>query len=117
MIAKVFSPKTFARRPEVVAAMRENMMSQKPSGVAAAARGMATRPDSRPLLPDIRCPTLVVVGRDDGLSTPEEMRSMASAIAGASFVEIADSGHLSPLEGPEQFNAAARDFLAKCSHE
>jgi 3-oxoadipate enol-lactonase len=113
MIGKLFSPKTFERRPEVAAAMRETMMSQKPSGVAAALWGMASRRDSRPLLPEIRCPTLVVVGRDDGLSTPEEMRSLASAIAGARFFEIADSGHLSPLEGSEQFNAIVRDFLAR----
>ena len=67
---------------------------------------MAQRPDMTAALPEIRCPTLVVVGSEDASSPPAEMRGMAAAIPAARFVEIPAAGHLSPLEQPAAVNAA-----------
>ncbi|HEV3344104.1 MAG TPA: alpha/beta fold hydrolase [Pirellulales bacterium] len=111
MLPKAFSPKTFADRPEVVEAVRGMMISSDPTGVAAASRGMAVRPDMTPLLATIDLPTLVVVGADDGLTPVEEMRRMASAIPAAQFKIIPEAGHLSPLENPPVFNATLASFL------
>ena len=72
---------------------------------------MAERPDMTAALGRIRCPTLVIVGREDVISPPTEMRDMASAIPGCKFVEIPDAGHLSPLENPAAVNAAIGEFL------
>ncbi len=52
------------------------------------------RPDSRPTLGTIRCPTLVVVGDGDLLTPPERAEEMAAGIAGARLVTVPDSGHL-----------------------
>ena len=60
------------------------------------------RADSRPLLPTIRCPTLVLVGEQDVATPPELSREMASAIPGARLVVVPDCGHLSTLEKPEE---------------
>jgi pimeloyl-ACP methyl ester carboxylesterase len=111
MLPKAFAPKTYADRPEVVEAVRGMMISSDPTGVAAASRGMAVRPDMTPLLPSIDLPTLVVVGADDALTTVDEMRRMASAIPGAKFRTIPEAGHLSPLENPPVFNATLTNFL------
>ena len=43
-------------------------------GIAAALRGMRDRSDCTPMLPEIRCPCLVLVGKHDAISTLEEMR-------------------------------------------
>ena len=83
-------------------------------GVAAAALGMASRPDSTAILGEIRCPTLVVVGQEDAITPPEAMRRMAEAIPGARLVEIPAAGHLSPMEQPSRVNAAIEAFLADC---
>ncbi|MDR1826742.1 MAG: alpha/beta hydrolase, partial [Methylobacteriaceae bacterium] len=64
-------------------------------------RAILSRPDSAPLLPDIRVPVLVVVGEEDGLTTPAMAKCMADAIPGARFEVIAGAGHLSALESPE----------------
>jgi pimeloyl-ACP methyl ester carboxylesterase len=69
------------------------------------------RPDSRPLLPSIACPTLVLVGADD-LQTPVEVaRETADAIPGSRLEVIPSCGHLSTMERPEAVNAALRDWL------
>jgi|SRR5579875_4855 len=58
------------------------------------------RPDSRPGLAAIRCPTLVIVGDGDLLTPPERAEEIAQGIRGARLAVIADSGHLSTLEQP-----------------
>lgn len=69
------------------------------------------RPDSRPGLGAIRCPTLVLVGDSDELTPPDRAAEIANAIAGARLVTIPDSGHCSPLEQPERVTAALLEFL------
>jgi pimeloyl-ACP methyl ester carboxylesterase len=65
-----------------------------------------TRPDSRPMLPSIRCPTLVLVGDADIATPPELNKEIADAIPGAKYVVVPDCAHLSTLERPEAVNAA-----------
>lgn len=67
------------------------------------------RPDSRPDLPAIACPTLVLAGREDQITPPELQLEMAAAIPAATLVLIANSGHLAPLERPD---AVTRQLLA-----
>ncbi|HXT58560.1 MAG TPA: alpha/beta fold hydrolase [Pirellulales bacterium] len=113
MLPKLFGKRTVAEQPETVAAMRRVMAATKPAAIAAAQRGMAARSDSTALLPEIRVPTLVVVGAEDAIAPVEEMRSMAAAIPGAEFVVVPGAGHMAPLENPAAFNAALREFLAR----
>lgn len=70
------------------------------------------RPDSRPDLARINCPTLVLVGRQDALAPVALHEEMAAGIPGARLVIIEDSGHLATLEKPEAINAALEDWLA-----
>jgi pimeloyl-ACP methyl ester carboxylesterase len=64
------------------------------------------------MLSGIRQPALVIVGREDALTPVKEMRALAERMPAARFVEIADAGHMAPLENPEAVNAAIREFLA-----
>jgi pimeloyl-ACP methyl ester carboxylesterase len=69
------------------------------------------RPDNRPFLASIRCPTLVVVGREDALTPPELAREIARGIPGAKLKIVPDCGHLSTLERPDAVNRALRAWL------
>jgi pimeloyl-ACP methyl ester carboxylesterase len=75
-------------------------------------KAIISRPDSRPLLPQIVCPTLVVVGENDELTTPDLAREIAGGIRGAKLTVIPHSGHLSTIEQPDAVNAALSDWLA-----
>ena len=59
------------------------------------------RPDSRPGLTAIQCPTLVLVGDGDELTPPALAREIAEGIPGARLEIVPDCGHLSTLERPE----------------
>ncbi len=75
-------------------------------------RAVMARPDSRPLLPSIRCPALVVCGESDLLTPPECSREMAAAIPGARLELIAGCGHMLTLEQPARVNELLLDWLA-----
>jgi pimeloyl-ACP methyl ester carboxylesterase len=111
MMPKLFAGPTVANHPQVVESLRRVMLSSDPRGVAAAARGMAQRPDLTGMLPRIGCPSLVLVGELDAISTVDEMRAVAQAIPAAQFNVIAGSGHMSTMEKPAEVNAAILDFL------
>jgi pimeloyl-ACP methyl ester carboxylesterase len=84
------------------------------TGLAAFRRQEAAiigRPDNRPLLASIRCPTLVLVGREDALTPVALAREIASGIPGAKLKIVPDCGHLSTLERPEAVNRALRAWL------
>lgn len=74
-------------------------------------KAIMSRPDSRPLLASIKCPTLVLVGDNDELTTPELAREIAGGIAGAKLTIVKDCGHLSSMERPEPVNAAMAAWL------
>lgn len=69
------------------------------------------RPDSRPTLQAIACPTLVVGGRQDLLTPLEITREIAEGIPQASFAIVEHCGHLPPLEQPEKMTALLRRWL------
>jgi pimeloyl-ACP methyl ester carboxylesterase len=58
------------------------------------------RPDSRPHLAKIRCPTLILCGKEDALTPVALHQEMANAIAGSRLVVAEQCGHLSTLEQP-----------------
>jgi len=70
------------------------------------------RIDSRPLLPTIRVPTLVLSGDDDRLISNVFSREMAELIPHAKLVIVPQCGHMAPLEQPEAVNAALDDWFA-----
>ncbi|HWQ38258.1 MAG TPA: alpha/beta fold hydrolase [Burkholderiales bacterium] len=69
------------------------------------------RPDSRPDLKAIGCPTLVLCGREDAITALASHEEMARLIPGARLHVVEVCGHLSTLERPEQVNRALRDWL------
>jgi 3-oxoadipate enol-lactonase len=110
MEAKLFSP---GAEPEVVALARSIALDRSQDDLVTCLEAIRDRPDSRPTLPTIDVPTLVVVGENDELTPPHEAAAIASGIAGAKLVTIPESGHLPPLERPGAFLASLRALLAE----
>jgi pimeloyl-ACP methyl ester carboxylesterase len=75
-------------------------------------KAIMSRADSRGLLRAIRCPTLVLCGRQDALTPLARHEEIAAGISGARLEVIEDCGHLSTLEKPAEVNAALRRWLA-----
>lgn len=59
----------------------------------------------------IACPTLCIVGDQDGSTPPALVKSMAALIPDAQYHEVADAGHLPCIEQPAALEARIRQFL------
>ena len=70
-----------------------------------------TRPDCRPQLASIECPTLVLVGDGDELTPPELSKEIAAGIPGARLAVVPHCGHLSTVERPDAVSAALAEWL------
>jgi pimeloyl-ACP methyl ester carboxylesterase len=91
---------------------RSTVHHRNASGLAHAARGMLTQRDARviELLPDIKVPSLVVVGADDApfLAASDYM---AAKIPGARKAVIPAAGHAVNIDAPQAFLGAVLPFL------
>jgi pimeloyl-ACP methyl ester carboxylesterase len=83
-------------------------------GVAAFRRqqeAIIGRPDNRPFLAEIRCPTVVVVGAEDAITPVKVAEEICAGIAGSRLEVIPNCGHLSTLERPETVNRVLERWL------
>lgn len=62
-------------------------------------------------LPRIAAPTLVIAGRHDGATPPEQVLGMAARIPGARTEMIETAGHLPAIETPDLVARHITDFL------
>lgn len=69
------------------------------------------RPDSRNDLSKIKCPTLILCGRQDALTPLEVHEEMSSTIPKARLAIIEDCGHMTTMERPHAVTALLRDWL------
>ncbi len=65
-------------------------------------QAVINRIDSRPTLAAIKCPTLVIGGRDDRLTPPDLSIEMFQRISDSELHIIRRCGHLAPLEAPSE---------------
>ncbi|MDB5649967.1 MAG: hydrolase [Hyphomicrobiales bacterium] len=80
---------------------------------AAQIKALLDRPDAGPVLRTIRCPTIVLCGRDDLWSPPEQHVTITAEIAGAELVIAEHCGHFLPVEAPSILNAALASLVHK----
>ena len=111
MLPKLLTPETVSKRPEVVKRVRDMMLKTKPEGAAGALLGMAERDDQTPLLAQISCPTLILVGREDPITPVADSEKMNREIGGSRLVVIENAAHVSNLERTDQFNEELLRFL------
>ena len=85
-------------------------LANDPVGFGLAFRCLA-RTNVLHMLPQIRCPTMVVAGRHDTVRPHAGTAELAKRIPGARFELIDDAGHFMPTQAPQALAALLEDFL------
>jgi pimeloyl-ACP methyl ester carboxylesterase len=67
--------------------------------------------DLRPLLPSLTMPTLVITGEEDFITGPICAAELTEGIPAPETVVLPGVGHMTFVEGPEQFREAVLSFL------
>jgi len=71
-----------------------------------------SRRDQFDTLSGLDMPGLFIVGSEDTLTPPDQVKAMADGMPGSLYLEIKNSGHLPPLEEPMAVNLAVENFLS-----
>lgn len=88
------------------------------SFVRADRRGMATaivsislkRRDLKPVLPEVKAPTLFVTGSEHPDWSPDQARAAAALLPRGSSHVVDGAAYLAPLEAPDEFSRCVREF-------
>ena len=98
--------------PAIMATLGQMAQAVGPEAFVRQQTAIIGRVDSRPFLPRIACPTLVLAGREDVIMPLAVLEEMAGAIPGARLVVVEDCAHVAMLEQPEAVTDALYLWLA-----
>lgn len=97
------------RYEKIVQFMANNPYAQTQHGFLRQAEALLAH-DPDDAAKDIRAPTLVLVGRDDGLTPPYKSERLAALIPDARL-RVLNGAHAGFVEFADEYNAAILDFL------
>jgi pimeloyl-ACP methyl ester carboxylesterase len=107
---RVFHAAYLAKNPGAIEERRAVLLRIDPAAFMAAC-AILTEADLVPRLPTMKVPTLVVCGALDQATPPNLNRQVADKVPGARYVELPGCGHCPPLEQPQAFLSAIKDFV------
>jgi len=107
---RVHAPAYLQSHPEAIETRKQVLLGIDPKAFQAACT-ILQETDLVPLLHHLRVPTLVVCGELDQATPPALNRQIVEKVAGAKYIELPGCGHCPPLEQPQQFLAAIKDFV------
>ena len=107
---RVFSPAYLASHPEAIEERKQVLLEIDPKAFQAACK-ILQEADLEPLLHRMRVPTLVLCGEFDQATPPVLNKAIAERVPGAAYVQLPGCGHCPPLEQPQAFLAAIKEFV------
>lgn len=111
MRERLVAPETLSNRPGTMTQL-DTMLTETPaSTIAWAQLAMLARVDFTSKISNWNVPALCVAGNRDVIVPTDTMSRMSNAIPGGKLDVISDAGHLTPMEQPEAFANAVREFL------
>src|SRR3954471_7382647 len=105
-VSRRFFPRLVAERArddaQLLATVQAMAAEVGAKGFVTQQHQILSRPDSRPDLAQIACPTLVVGGREDQVTSAALSVEMYKQISRSDLRLLSDCGHLAPLERPQR---------------
>lgn len=111
MAARWLQPMLHPDHTALLGPLTEMVKRSTPETFANQQRALLDRPEARVVLPLIKCPTLVLCGRQDAWSPVSQHEEIAAAIPHSKLAIVEDAGHMSPMEQPEAVTNALLAWL------
>ncbi len=109
----VFAPQSFEGKAESVKMIQSIVERTAPTAIFGTLLALAGRTDTTHNLPNINCPTLILVGEKDTVTPVAAAQILKDKIPGSEMFIIPGAGHVSNMENPSEFNKHLTAFMAK----
>lgn len=110
----MIAPTTKKTHPQRVGAFVSAFASFDRKAAATTVRTVLTRsPGLAEVLPQLRVPTIILMGAQDALYPVDAALPLAQLTPGATIEVVPSCGHLAPLEAPEAVAAALNSFVSQ----
>jgi len=113
-VRNMVHPSRLSDKP-LIDSIVEMFARKTPEIFAGQIKALLERPDAKPVLSAIHCPTLVLCGREDSWSTLLTHKEIAARIPRSKLVVIENCGHMAPMERPEKVTAALAEWFSEPS--
>jgi pimeloyl-ACP methyl ester carboxylesterase len=110
-LLKLFAPGK-ASDPTLSGYAQRGAQAAGVAGITWALEAMARRPDRAAILQTMQAPLLIVHSAQDQFIPVERIREFARNHPAATYVEVPESGHCTPLENPEAIARALTQFVS-----
>lgn len=111
-VQKMVHPGRLADK-ELIDSIIEMFGRKSPEIFRAQITALLNRPDAAPVLATIRCPALVLCGREDSWSPVAQHEGIAARIRGSKLAIVERCGHMSPMERPADVTTALDEWFEK----
>jgi pimeloyl-ACP methyl ester carboxylesterase len=111
VLGGALTPATRESNPALAGLVREMLLANDPACYAGHCHALRTG-SAKADQANIKCPTLILVGDQDGVTPLANARAIAAAVPGSRVRIVPGTAHLTMLERPELFNVALIEFLA-----
>ena len=110
-VKNLFASESFTTRIKSVANVREMIEKTPEQSLSSTLLALSVRNETCNILPEIKMPVLIMVGKEDKLTPPAAARFMHKKIKGSLLKILDHAGHLSNMENPEEFNLQLKEFI------
>ncbi|MCW8896731.1 MAG: alpha/beta hydrolase [Flavobacteriales bacterium] len=111
IIESVFHKDSIANKKELVGQVRSIVLANSEHIIKQGLVALAERTETCSILDKINIPTLIICGREDGVTPLAQSEIMNEKIKGSVLKVVDHAGHVSNLEQPHDFNQHLLDFL------
>lgn len=118
-LLNLFSSESLETRKKIVSEIHDTILNTPTETLIKTLRALASRKETCTSLSKIKIPTLIIVGREDKITSISAARFMNEKIKHSIMVVIDSAGHLTNLENPSDFNYQLKQFtypFSKKSH-
>jgi pimeloyl-ACP methyl ester carboxylesterase len=96
---------------DLVERIRKVILSTKTLVITMTLSAMAQRLEMCSSMKDIKLPALILCGKEDIVTPPEQAQFLQNNIANSRLYSIESAGHMSNLEQPDEFNQHITNFI------
>jgi 3-oxoadipate enol-lactonase len=111
-LKNLFAAESFSARKEDIAAVKEMIVKTSIQSLCKTLLALTVRRETCTKLQEIKIPALILVGKEDKITTPEAASLMHKKIHGSLLEILEHAGHVSNLENPDEFNNQVNKFVA-----